>query len=358
MRSTRSRRKKSLKTDAFLSFTEPFNRLNDAYVKYVLGSPERKRFTISFLNALLSRAYPEGFPAIVDVEFLDREISGKSESLKSARFDILARSSDERIFHIEIQVAREKFFMKRSFYYTAQDFVMQMQRGASYDTLKPVIYIGIMDFRLFGDNEHSENWCTLHKIMNVKTHENTLPEVEFHMLEIPLLRRRIEKECRKPADRLEELLCYFGSIGGEKLMEEIAERNSDVEDLLALERVYRMDPWLVRSYMLDQNDRVYWERYHMLEREEARKAGHEEGLQEGREAGREEGLKEGLKAGIKAGRDEGRAIGIEDGLKAGRAEGIAEARLDIVRTMRENGSMTDEQIASILKLPLDFVKNA
>ena len=39
-------------------------------------------------------------------------------------------------------------------------------------------------------------------------------------------------------------------------------------------------------------------------------------------------------------------------------KGREEERKDIIRTMRENGSMTDEQIASILKLPLDFVKNA
>ena len=121
--------------------------------------------------------------------------------------------------------------------------------------------------------EHSEDWYTLHKLMNVKTHENTLPEVEFHMLELPILKHSIEKNGRKPAGKLEELLCYFGSIGGEKLMEEIAEHNSDVEDLLALERVFRMDPWVVRSYMLDKYGSIYLEHCRKKEREEARKEG-------------------------------------------------------------------------------------
>lgn len=168
-----------------------------------------------------------------------------------------------------------------------------------------------MDFKLFGD---SEDWYTLHKVMNVKTHEETLPEVEFHMVELPLLRKHIEKLGGKPKDELEELLCYFGNIGGEKLMEEIAVRNPTIEELVALEKVWRMDPWIVRNYVLNEHDRVYRENLVKYERKAAR----EEGLKEGREEGRK----------------------------------------SLVRTIRAKGVMTDEQIADMLNLPLDFVKNA
>ena len=44
------------------------NRLNDFYVKYLLGSEKRKHLTIHFLNAVL---YGDDAPQIADVFFLD-----------------------------------------------------------------------------------------------------------------------------------------------------------------------------------------------------------------------------------------------------------------------------------------------
>ena len=41
--------------------------------------------------------------------------------------------------------------------------------------------------------------------------------------------------------------------------------------------------------------------------------------------------------------------------KEGFMEGLEEERKTIVRTIREGGTMTDEQIAALLKLPLEFV---
>ena len=42
-------------------------------------------------------------------------------------------------------------------------------------------------------------------------------------------------------------------------------------------------------------------------------------------------------------------------MDAEREEGREEERKTIVRTIREGGTMTDEQIAALLKLPLEFV---
>ena len=215
--------------------------------------------------------------------------------------------------------------MQRSFFYISQSFATQIQKGENYGVLKPVIYIGIMDFNLFGDTRNSEDWYSLHKVMNVKTHVNTLPEVEFHMIELPRLRRRIVKEGKKPLDELEELLCYFGNIGGDKLMEEIAERNPMISELEALETVYRMDPWAVRRFVLDKADEQY--RKFLLEKQRA------EGRAEGREEGREEGRTEGL--------EEGRREELRENAFRLRAQGI----------------LTDEQIAQALNLSVDFVKS-
>ena len=305
----------------------PFNRLNDAYFKSALGSSERKHILIAFLNALLRHIEIEGEKPLVikDVEFIDRETSAKSRMSKMARFDIFARAVDGRIFHIEIQNAKKRDFMKRCFYYAASDYATQLQHGEHYERLEPVIFIGIMNFNIFGSYEHSENWHTIHRLMNTATHESNFKDVELHMVELPLLRRYIENCGMKLEHEVEEILCYFARIGDEKLMEEIAERNSVVSDLRAFERLYTSDPWVVRDYMLNEFDRLQDAYDRRLDREESRAEGRAEGREEGRAEGREEGLEEG--------------------------------HIEVARTLREEGIMTDEMIARIAKLPIEVVRS-
>lgn len=321
--------------------TEPIDRLNDAFFKYVLASPEHKHITIAFLNAVLGHLKIDGEEPIVieDIEFLDREMTQPSRKSKGARFDVLARASDGRIFHIEVQNVKEKFFTKRSFCYVAHDCVMQLERGEGYDTLKPVIYIGLLNFTLSPERK-PEQWYSLHRIMDVKTHEVSFHEAEFHMIELPLLRRYLAEAGEKPNDALEELLCYFGDIGGDDLMEELAERNQVIEDLQALERLFQQDPLIVRNYLLDRADEIYWQREWERQKLEAREEAREVGLAEGRARGREIGLAEGREAGF----------------AEGRAEAKAETRQESARNLRLQGILTDEQIAQALNMSIAEVK--
>ena len=50
--------------------TYVINRLNDFYVKYLLGNEKRKNLTIHFLNAVL---YGDETPHITDVSFIDKD---------------------------------------------------------------------------------------------------------------------------------------------------------------------------------------------------------------------------------------------------------------------------------------------
>lgn len=292
-----------MKTDADFTQTELFNRLNDAYFKSVMASPERKHITIAFLNALMSHA-SEGFPEVEDIEFLDREAVTKWEGEKVPRFDVFLRASfgnsavEDRLFHIEVQDARDNFFMKRGFFYSCRDYAGQSERRVKH----------------------------------------------------------------KPSTKFEELMFYFGNVGGkrmgETLVQEIAEHNPTVADLLEYEKEFRTDPLLMRQY--DFAERAHHDYLANLkyEREEGREIGLKEGLKEGREEGFKEGRAKGLEEGLVKGLAKGREEGLLKGFVKGRDEGREEERKTIVRTIRADGTMTDEQIAVMLKLPLDFVKNA
>lgn len=299
-----------------ISVPEPFNRLNDAYFKYVLASPERKDLTIYFLNAVLNHLkIKDEAPIIVeDIEFLDRETISEIYQAKGSRFDVFARSVDGRVFHIEVQNIKEKFFIKRSFFYAVSDYMMQAKRGVKYDNLEPVIFIGLMNFNA-DDFNTSDEWYTLHRVTNVITHESTFREVEFHMIELPKFKRYLKKSGMKTEDELEELMCYFGNVGGEKFMEDIAERNEKIARYQELERLFNRDPIEIRNYLINERMKIDY-KYNL-------------------EYIREEGL------------EEGRAEGLEEGRR--------ESKIEAARNLRLQGILSDEQIAEALNIPVDSV---
>ena len=320
-----------MKTDDFI-LSEPFNRLNDVYFKSVMASPERKHITIAFLNAVMSHVYPGKFPEIVEIEFLDREPSAKWEGEKVPRFDVLPRAVfrecliDARLFHIEVQDAKDRFFLKRGFFYTCHDYAGQSRRGLHYKDFEPVVFVGLLNFCISEESEALREWHNLHKVLNTATHDCEFDLMDIHFAELPLLRRKWRKLKHKPSTQFEELMFYFGNVGGKNmgdaLVQEIAERNPVVAELLDYEREFRTDPLVMRQYIFAE--RAHYDYLANLELER------EEGLKEGRKEGREEGRKEGRN----------------------------NERRNLVRTIRAKGTMTDEQIADMLDLPLDFVKNA
>ena len=83
-----------------------FNRLNDRFVKFLFANPKHKNLLIAFLNEVLADipAGAEPILPIVDIEYADRETSPEHEREKMPRFDVIARTMDGRLFHIEIQL--------------------------------------------------------------------------------------------------------------------------------------------------------------------------------------------------------------------------------------------------------------
>ena len=275
----------------------PFNRLNDSYFKYVIAAPERKHLTLAFLNAVLKHYLHKGekFISVEDVEYLDREAVSDWQGAKVPRFDVFVRSSDGRVFHIEVQDDADKFFMKRSLFYTSHDFVMQSRRGLSYEAFEPVIYIGLVNFNVIVEGRNKREWYTVHRVLDVDTHECDFSWTELRMIELPKLRSRLRKSGNMPSSELEAILFYFGRIGGKKRMEAVAEKYPIVNELLDAEEKYRSDPLLLRQYVLAE-------------------AAHRDYLLN---------------------------------LKAEREEGRAEERENLIRQLLAEGICTNEQIANL-----------
>ena len=119
----------------------PLDRLSDRFFKYLFAREEHKDLLIALLNEVLSDLDPDGsVRRIEDVTYGDRESSPLHRDAKLPRFDVVARAEEGRVFHIEVQAAKEPYFLERSLYYAAMTYSLQLKKGEDYHTLMPVIF--------------------------------------------------------------------------------------------------------------------------------------------------------------------------------------------------------------------------
>jgi predicted transposase/invertase (TIGR01784 family) len=80
-----------------------------------------------------------------------------------------------------MQVEKELAFAKRAMYYTSKAYSQQLGKGEKYHLLKPVIFLGILDFTLFSH----ENTVSRHLILDNQTKQHELKDLEFNFIELP-----------------------------------------------------------------------------------------------------------------------------------------------------------------------------
>jgi len=159
---------------------------NDIAFRKIFGSESKKKSLISFLNAVIE--LPKN-AQIIDVEITNPYQLGKLSDGKATIVDVKAKDQQGNIFIVEMQVASFDFFHKRILYYTSQGYVAQIDKGVHYDKLKPVYFIGILEFEI-GQNK---NYFSRHKVLDVETKEHIIQDVEFNFIELPKFGKTIDQ---------------------------------------------------------------------------------------------------------------------------------------------------------------------
>jgi predicted transposase/invertase (TIGR01784 family) len=101
---------------------------------------------------------------------------------------------------VEMQVVKQLDFGLQAQYYTAQSISYQLNENQQYDTLLPVVFIGVLDFS-FIENPH---FISHHLILDIATHKSSLRLSEYHFIELP----KFNKEITQDSDILEKWV-YF-----------------------------------------------------------------------------------------------------------------------------------------------------
>jgi len=167
---------------------------NDIAFRKIFGNENKKEILISFLNAVLE--LPKG-KKIKKVEIKNPFQMPEIKGLKSSILDV--RATDERhiSYIVEMQVEEFDGFDKRVQYYTAKQYSSQISKGDDYPQLNQVIFIGILDYTFFMDDN---DYITRHRTINVKTQKSTLNGLEYNFIELTKFTKEL-KNCITLVDK-------------------------------------------------------------------------------------------------------------------------------------------------------------
>ncbi len=150
---------------------------NDIAFRKIFGNENKKEILISFLNAVLKL---ENQNKIKSVTLLNPFQFPKIKGLKVTVIDVKATDENGNIFIVEMQLTDKKGLDKRIQYYSAKGYASQVDSGDEYLKLKPMIFIGILDFKYF----ESPNYISRHLIMDNETGERKFKDLEFNFIEL------------------------------------------------------------------------------------------------------------------------------------------------------------------------------
>ncbi len=119
--------------------------LTDFGFKKLFGTEPNKILLIDFLNQLLP-----SYHQIENLTYTKNEQVSSSPDDRKAIFDLFCESSEGNKFIVEIQRARQTFFLDRSVFYSSFPIREQAKRGDWNYELRPVYIVAILDFEIVG----------------------------------------------------------------------------------------------------------------------------------------------------------------------------------------------------------------
>ncbi len=155
-----------------MKFVDP---KTDIAFKKIFGNDAHKNILIEFLNEVLELDSP-----IESVTINNAYQVPRLKGLKETTLDVKATDKLKREFIVEMQVEKEMAFAQRAIYYSSKAYSQQLTKAEKYHLLKPVIFLGILDFNMFDHN----NVISRHLILDKDTGQHDLKDLEFNFIEL------------------------------------------------------------------------------------------------------------------------------------------------------------------------------
>ena len=159
---------------------------NDVAFRKIFGNEKKKVILISFLNAVLGL---KGHDRIKDVTLLNPYQLPRIRGEKASIIDVKAIDNKGATFIIEMQVAEPEGLEQRILYYTSKDYAAQINSGDDYPLLRPVYFIGVLNFTYFSGT----NYFSKHLIIDEETGECTFKDIQFRFIELTKFKKKADE---------------------------------------------------------------------------------------------------------------------------------------------------------------------
>lgn len=160
---------------------------NDIAFRKIFGSEKNQDILIHFLNDML--IFKEKKP-IKEVQFLKTVQDPDLAAQKTSIVDLMCTDEAGNRYIVEMQVAKEKGFIKRAQYYAAKAYGTQLKIKEKYQVLKEVIFLAIADFIMF---PQKSSYKSDHVILDINSFEHDLKDFSFTFLEIEKFNKSIDE---------------------------------------------------------------------------------------------------------------------------------------------------------------------
>ena len=300
---------------------------NDYAFKRLLGSEENKPLLQDFLECILDLTPQQ----VLDLEFMDKELTKEEFSDKTGILDVKLKLTDGTVIDIEIQASWNASFVKRTLFYWAKMYTADFKAGESYDKLHRCIAINIIadGFRL-NDAIHSEY------LLQEKIAHTVLTDVlEIHFLDLQAAKKAKEGKATGKQGQLINWLRFIGATNRKEramiaTMSPVLQMLNEKIDVLTLSPTERK---LYESRMKLKSDITTISETQFS-------------------AGVERGLAEGKSLGLA----EGKSLGLAEGKSLGLAEGSRQKALETAHNLLVIG-LSIENIAKATGLTVQEVEN-
>lgn len=178
----------------------------DVVFKAIFGDEENKyNILIPFLQDVLQCT-------ITDLTLMDPIFKIEDIDDKAPILDIKVQTEQGDLVNVEVQVARQNEFAKRSLYYWAKMYQAQLIKGSGYEKLEKAIAINILDFSLFDTSVAPGKYHTKFEVREVELGFRLTDDLEMHFLELP-------KFLEDKGSNLDDWVLFFRH--GHELQEEV-----------------------------------------------------------------------------------------------------------------------------------------
>ena len=265
------------------------NRMNDYFVRYLLGSLGNEDILENIVNAVLEDL---GFETVHNLKIINPHNLPENINLKESVLDVKALTTDNRKVIIEIQLSGNIDFLRRIYYYISKNIVSEVEEKEPYDIISEVISINFVDFNMDFNDKGKPHRCF--KLIDTENPDIVLDMVQMHIVEVPRFKKvlyntNIEDIKKK---KILSWIEFFTSKDLDKVKDKLKEVNNIMPKVInKYERFISSED---EMEVYNARDAFLYGQTIMLkrEREEGLQEGIEKGLQEGRIAGIEEGRRE------------------------------------------------------------------